>query len=113
MDIDDMVAEEKAKRLSSIMEVMNEIYARLPWGQEFTLADGRTAKLVKLVEPADHEDGPRFGFDAVFSDGGHIEFYARQTGWGSPLFEPKPMTGLFGNLSPEQKRAALGEDDED
>ena len=33
------------------LEVMREVFARLPYGQEFRLSDGSVARLEKLAEP--------------------------------------------------------------
>jgi len=68
-----------------VLEVMREVYARLPYGAPFKLSDGSTGQIEKFSEPEEFEDGTfRFGFDVQIQGGklDHIEFYVTQTGWG-------------------------------
>ena len=53
-----------------VMDVMREVFERLPYGQNFTLSDGSVAHLEKLAEPqlcsnesSDHFERPHFGID--------------------------------------------------
>lgn len=80
-----------------VMEVMQEVYARLPYGQKFQLSDGSTAYLKKFIEPriCPYENhsftgSPQLGFDVVLENGklDHIEFAVFQSGWGRALAEP-------------------------
>jgi hypothetical protein len=80
------------------MEVMREVFARLPFGQRFTLSDGSVAYLSKLSEPelctdqsSDHYQRPNFGFDVVIEGGklDHVEIYAFQTGSGMAIAPPR------------------------
>ena len=80
------------------MEVMREVFARLPYGQRFTLSDGSVAYLRKLSEPelcgnqsSDHYQRPHFGFDVVIEGGklDHVEIYAFQTGSGMAIAPPR------------------------
>ena len=73
------------------LEVMQEIFARLPYGQKFTLSDGSIAHLSKLSEPelcpnesSHYFQRPQFGVDVVIEGGqvDHIEISAFQTGSG-------------------------------
>jgi hypothetical protein len=73
------------------MEVMREVFARLPFGQKFTLSDGSVAHLSKFVEPelcpdegSEYYQRPRFGVDVVIEGGklDHVEISAFQTGAG-------------------------------
>ncbi len=73
------------------LEVMKEVFARLPYGQQFTLSDGSVARLEKLSEPelcpnenSDYFQRPQFGVDVVIEGGtlDHIEISAFQTGSG-------------------------------
>ena len=54
------------------LEVMREVFARLPYGQEFRLSDGSVARLEKLAEPelcrnqhSENYECPCFGVDVV------------------------------------------------
>jgi hypothetical protein len=71
------------------MEVMREVFARLPYGQKFTLSDGSVGYLRKLAEPqlcsnesSHYFECPHFGVDVVIEGGkvDHIEISAFQTG---------------------------------
>jgi len=73
------------------MEVMREVFARLPYGQKFTLSDGSVGYLSKLSEPqlcanqsSYYFERPQFGVDVVIEGGkvDHIEISAFQTGSG-------------------------------
>ena len=73
------------------LEVMREVFARLPYGQEFRLSDGSVARLEKLAEPelcrnehSENYERPCFGVDVVIEGGtlDHVEISAFQTGWG-------------------------------
>ncbi len=73
-----------------VMEVMQEVYARLPYGQKFSLSDGSTAYIKKFSEPKLRDDGQRgFGFDVQIEGGklDHIEFAVRDSGYGRALPE--------------------------
>jgi hypothetical protein len=80
------------------MEVMREVFARLPYGQKFTLSDGSVASLSKLSEPefcanpsSDFYQRPHFGFDVVIEGGklDHVEIHAFQTGSGLAIAPPR------------------------
>jgi hypothetical protein len=73
------------------LEVMQEVFARLPYGQKFTLSDGSVARLEKLSAPelcpnegSTYFQRPQFGVDVVIEGGklDHIEISAFQTGSG-------------------------------
>jgi hypothetical protein len=73
------------------LEVMQEVFARLPYGQKFTLSDGSVAHLEKLSAPelcpnegSTYFQRPQFGVDVVIEGGklDHIEISAFQTGSG-------------------------------
>src|SRR5262245_41001616 len=81
-------------RETMALEVMREMFARLPYGQEFRLPDGSVARLEKLAEPelcrnehSENYDRPCFGVDVVIEGGtlDHVEIYAFQTGWGMAI----------------------------
>ena len=76
------------------LEVMREVFARLPYGQEFRLSDGSVARLEKLFEPelcenqhSENYERPCFGVDVVIEGGmlDHVEICAYQTGWGMAI----------------------------
>ena len=76
------------------MEVMQQVFARLPYGQKFTLSDGSVAHLEKLSAPelcpdegSHYYQRPTFGVDVVIEGGklDHIEISAFQTGAGMAL----------------------------
>ena len=76
------------------LEVMREVFARLPYGQEFRLSDGSVARLEKLAEPelcrnehSENYERSCFGVDVVMTGGtlDHGEISAFQTGWGMAI----------------------------
>ena len=90
------------------MEVMRQVFERLPYGQKFALSDGSVCYLEKLAEPelcsnqsSDHYLRPHFGFDVVIEGGplDHVEIYAFQTGSGIAVAPPnagaKAMTRRY------------------
>jgi hypothetical protein len=79
------------------LEVMREVFARLPYGQEFRLSDGSVARLEKLFDPelcanqhSENYERPWFGVDVVIEGGmlDHVEICAFQTGWGMAINPP-------------------------
>lgn len=90
MDAENLIAQYRGKAEAIALEVMQDIYARLPWEQEFKLADGSTAKMVKFVSPKisttenERKGSPCFAFDVIIEGGklDHLEFYCYQTGGG-------------------------------
>ena len=77
-----------------VMEVMREVFARLPFGKEFRLSDGSVARLEKLCEPqlcrnehSENFERPYFGVDVTIEGGkvDHVEISAFQTGSGMVL----------------------------
>jgi hypothetical protein len=76
------------------MEVMKEVFERLPYGQKFTLSDGSVGYLRKLAEPqlcanqdSHYFECPHFGVDVVIEGGklDHVEISAFQTGSGMAI----------------------------
>jgi hypothetical protein len=72
-------------RETMALEVMREVFARLPYGQQFRLSDGSVARLEKLAEPelcpnehSENYERPCFGVDVVIEGGtlDHVEMYA-------------------------------------
>lgn len=88
--LDDAMDNLQRRKNTVIMEVMREIYARLPYDQEFTLSDGSKCRLKKFVGPRFcTRDGPYHGagelaFDVVIEGGklDHLEFFCFNTGGG-------------------------------
>lgn len=89
--VNELIAEFHRSRDAIAMEVMQEVYARLPYDQEFTLSDGSKCKLKKFVSPCisqkeghPYEGRPEFGFDVVIEGNklDHLEFYCFNTGGG-------------------------------
>jgi hypothetical protein len=65
------------------LEVLNELFHRIPFGAKFTLANGRTATIEPFFEPREVEGRLTAGIDVTYEDGsGHYEFTLEQTGWG-------------------------------
>jgi hypothetical protein len=88
--IERAVYEGHAQARRIVLEVMREVYARLPYGAPFKLSDGSTGKIAKFMEPGEAEDGEfRFGFDVQIEGGklDHIEFLVTQTGWGGIMVD--------------------------
>lgn len=84
-ELGELISREGAKRKASTDEAMREVFHRMPWGVEFTMASGVTGSLKKLGDVGEKDGEPVFYFDVVFSDGGHLEFMVNRTGWGSPV----------------------------
>jgi hypothetical protein len=77
-----------------VPEVMREIFARFPFGQEFTLSNGRKGRIKTFVEPSNEAGTWAFGFDVVFDEGSpdHLKFWVAHTGGGGFVQEPvKPI----------------------
>ena len=81
-------------RETMALEVMREVFARPPYGQEFRLSDESVARVEKLAEPescrnkhSENYERPCFGVDVVIEGGtlDHVEIYAFQTGWGMAM----------------------------
>lgn len=73
------------------LEALQQVFARMPWGQVFEFSDGRRGRVVPFYEPR-WRKGARGstelvegGFDVQFSDGGHLEFQVEQSGWETPV----------------------------
>ena len=85
--------QERARSTAIALEVMCDVFHRMPFGQQIALSNGKTATIRPFVEPTTADDRtderkgvPQFGFDVVFDDGsGHIEFMAYKTGWGAAI----------------------------
>lgn len=89
--IEEIMQESEGALDRIVMEVLREVYARLPYGQEFELSDGSKAYLKKFYEPRNLEDRrPEFGLDVQIIGGklDHIELHVEQSGWGRALVEP-------------------------
>lgn len=73
----------KARVNAVAFEVTQDIFHRLPWGQEIALSNGTRGTLTKWYEPkVNAETGQtEFGID-VIGEGWHLEFVCKQTGWG-------------------------------
>lgn len=97
-----MTPDEAAKLLNELMpgiyaevgEVMAEVFARMPFGQEFVLSNGRRGRIKKFIEPyRDPDTGQwKFAFDVVFDEGSpdHLEFFVNHTGGGGSPGSPTP-----------------------
>ena len=84
--------EEGASRMGRLYEeAIRDLFARMPWGQEFALANGAKVRIAKCgpepkcVEREDHlNDRWYFMFDVESVDGNfHVEFICYQSGWGA------------------------------
>lgn len=75
------------------MESLQDLYARMPFGQQTILTNGKTATIQPFYPPTTKHDGhlsgiPHFGVDMKFDDGAvHIEFIVYQSGWGGSVEE--------------------------
>jgi hypothetical protein len=76
------------ERDAIVMEVMREVFARLPFGTTFTLSDGSVARLEKYFEPqlcddaqSQYHERPHFGVDVMIEGGkvDHVGISAFQT----------------------------------
>jgi len=98
IDLGPEFAEIKDRQCRVSFEALQHVFAIMPFGTVFLLTDGRWAKLKKFVSPRMKEDDgverPEFGFDILIyptkelaedcdaCSSSHIEYFARQTGWG-------------------------------
>jgi len=74
--------EAQARTLTVEEEAIREVFARMPWGQKFTLADGSEVAIERFYEPRQGDGGAwQFGFD-VKCEAFHLEFTVERTGWG-------------------------------
>ncbi len=96
------------------MEIMQEVFARLRYGPEFTLSDGSVARLEKLSEPglcgnehSENYERPYFGVDVVIESGrlDRVGISAYQTGWGM-VVDPAAVNQAPG--SGTRREAATG-----
>jgi hypothetical protein len=64
-------------------EVLDHVYQALLKAPEFTLKDGRTARVEEFYAPEVDEHGElKCGIDVKPSDGSHLEVTVGHTGWG-------------------------------
>ena len=78
----------KAKQSEIAMEALQDIFHRIPFGEEITFANGKKGKIDVFFEPKvntdrdDHLGGvPCAGIDVTFDDG-HLEFIIYHSGFG-------------------------------
>ena len=80
----------RLKQYSIAMEALNDLFHRLPFGEEIQFSDGRKGTVTPFFEPKWKEDGtPVAGIDIQLSDS-HLEFELILSGWGgtaSPNFQ--------------------------
>ncbi len=63
-------------------EVLGHVYAALLEAPEFTLTDGRTARVEKFYAPEVDDHGElKCAIDVKLSDGSKLEFTVGHTGW--------------------------------
>lgn len=79
---------EKRKTTAPAIEVLEHLYQAILAVPEFTLKDGKKARLDPYIKPEIDEDGnAQCGFDILLDDGSHLEFMVSNTGWGRALSE--------------------------
>ena len=93
MDQDELlrlVADHKASVNRVSMEVLQDVFHRMPFGAQIQLASGDVAEIKPFFEPVDgskrqpgdhFRDVCHFGFDVV-GPNWHLEFVVSQSGWG-------------------------------
>jgi hypothetical protein len=73
----------RLKQYSIAMEALNNLFHRIPFGEEIQFSDGRTGTIKPFFEPKWKEDGtPVAGIDIQLSDS-HLEFELSLSGWGA------------------------------
>lgn len=79
--VESVIENHRAERTTLAKELMAEIYAKIPFGEEFKLANGGTATVVPFGKLQD--DGA-FGFDFRLTGCAqdHIECHVKITGGG-------------------------------
>lgn len=65
------------------LEVLQDFFHCMPFGQEFNLSNGKRATIKSFIPPELSDEGKAFfAFDVKLVDGsGHWEFTVTQTGW--------------------------------
>lgn len=82
------------------LEALQQVFARMPWGQVFQFSDGRRGRVVPFYEPRWRKGATgstelvEGGFDVQFSDGGHLEFQVEQSGWETQVRSANPQAKL-------------------
>lgn len=80
--VDELVAQYREEVTAPAAEILRQIYVTLLATPEFTLADGRVAKIEAYYPPeSDEEDKMHCGIDVRLSDGTQLEFTLANTGW--------------------------------
>jgi hypothetical protein len=105
------------ERDAIVMEVMREVFARLPFGTTFTLSDGSVATLEKFCEPqlcdnegSQYHERPYFGVD-VKIEGGKVDYVgisAFQTDSGM-VVDPAELHQAPGKWTRQQEARGRGD----
>jgi hypothetical protein len=105
------------ERDAIVMEVMREVFARLPFGTKFTLSDGSVATLEKFCDPqlcdsegSQYHERPYFGVDVTIEGGkvDHVEISAFQTGSGM-VVDPAELHQAPGKWTRRQEAKGRGD----
>jgi hypothetical protein len=93
------IADGQKMARSIVLEAMQAVFDRLPYGIKFTLSDGSIGSVGKFSPPNMRDGEAQFGFDVRFEEGtsrlDHIEFLVTQSGWCSaPKKEPITIPAL-------------------
>lgn len=84
----------KADTAAPAQEVMEHIHNAILAMPAFTLRDGTAVRITALAAPAANSEGELVsGFDADLGNGGHLEFYLKNTGWGKSVASKQRPTG--------------------
>ncbi len=79
----DAIAEIKEEAVSPAKEVLEHVYQVILGTPEFTLADGKKARVDAYYPPQVDDEGElTCGFDVLIDNGTQLEFTISNTGWG-------------------------------
>ena len=94
----DAIAKIKEEVVTPAKEVLEHVYQAILRTPEFTLTDGKKARVDAYIPPQVDDDGElTCGFDVLLDNGSHLEFTVRNTGWGKAMaIDPDVKKGKRG-----------------
>ena len=88
----------REKAIAPAIEVVRHIHQSLVTMPAFTLSDGTKACIEPYIAPELDKDGDACcGIDVILSNGSHLEFMLKNTGWGK-AFAPQIRQQMAGQV---------------
>ncbi len=82
----DEIAEINEEAVTPAKEVLEHLYQAILGTPEFTLTDGKKARVDAYYPPQVDDEGElTCGFDVVIDNGTQLEFTVTNTGWGKAM----------------------------